>query len=189
MTESSPTSKVSNPGDSLDGLVRHNFERWISGPPFEYSIERFPENPSIFGWPGNYKNVAVDLAWAAWQDAWSENARLRQLLETSDRLLFGFGLGNNSPHRQEIADILSNVPRQVSLAGWAGGSHATGAKALGLLFCQQALCLSGGMSNWCSSKLLTGQRLTGRACSDYFLPLHVDDLAYLNSRFCLRNLT
>ena len=37
---------------------------------------------------------------------------------------------------------LPNVPRQVSLAGAAGGSHATGAKALGLLFCQQALCLS-----------------------------------------------
>jgi len=37
---------------------------------------------------------------------------------------------------------LPNVPRQVSLAGGAGGSHAMGAKALGLLFCQQALCLS-----------------------------------------------
>jgi len=103
--------EVGQSGDSLHGIVRHNFERWISGPPFEYSIERFPENPSIFGWPGNYKNVAVDLAWAAWLDAWSENARLRQLLETSDRLLFGFGLGNNSPHRQAIADILSNVRR------------------------------------------------------------------------------
>jgi len=37
---------------------------------------------------------------------------------------------------------LPNVPRQVSLAGAAGGSQETGAKALGLLFCQQALCLS-----------------------------------------------
>lgn len=35
-----------------------------------------------------------------------------------------------------------NVRRQVSLAGGAGGSQETGAKALGLLFCQQALCLS-----------------------------------------------
>jgi len=39
----------------------------------------------------------------------------------------------------------ANVPRQVSLAGAAGGSNEMGAKALGLLFCQQALCLSGGM--------------------------------------------
>ena len=60
--------------------------------------------------------------------------------------------------------FMPNVPRQVSLAGAAGGSHETGAKALGLIFCQQALCLSGGTLNWCSSKLLTGQRLTGRVC-------------------------
>ncbi|MFZ4779291.1 MAG: hypothetical protein ACOYM3_28335, partial [Terrimicrobiaceae bacterium] len=40
-----------------------------------------------------------------------------------------------------------NVPRQVSLAGGAGGSQASGAKEQGLLFCQQALCLSGGTSN------------------------------------------
>jgi len=38
--------------------------------------------------------------------------------------------------------LLANVPRQVSLAGGAGGSQETGAKALGLLLCQQALCLS-----------------------------------------------
>jgi len=50
---------------------------------------------------------------------------------------------------------LPNVPRQQSLAGGAGGSQRLGAKALGLLFCQQALCLSGGKSDWCSSKLLT----------------------------------
>lgn len=36
-----------------------------------------------------------------------ENAKLRQLLDTSDRLLFGFGLGNNSPHRLAIADVLA----------------------------------------------------------------------------------
>jgi len=35
--------------------------------------------------------------------------------------------------------FLTNVPRQVSLAGEAGGSQKAGAKAL---FCQQALCLS-----------------------------------------------
>jgi len=61
-------------------------------------------------------------------------------------------------------DIPANVPRQVSLAGGAGGSNGSGAKALGLLCCQQALCLSGRMSDLCSSKLPTGQRLTARAC-------------------------
>jgi hypothetical protein len=43
--------------------------------------------------------------------------------------------------------ILANVPRQQSLAGEAGGSQGLTAKALGLLFCQQALCLSGGTSD------------------------------------------
>jgi len=38
--------------------------------------------------------------------------------------------------------FLANVPRQVSLAGGAGGSQKMGAKALGLLFALQALCLS-----------------------------------------------
>jgi len=41
------------------------------------------------------------------------------------------------------AYFLANVPRQVSLAGGAGGTQTSGVKALGLLFCQQALCLSG----------------------------------------------
>jgi len=64
----------------------------------------------------------------------------------------------SSTRRRRIVEgriFSANVPRQVSLAGGAGGSQGTGAKALGLLFSQQALCLSGGMSNWCSSKLLT----------------------------------
>ena len=69
---------------------------------------------------------------------------------------------------EKASRILANVPRQVSLAGAAGGSQRMGAKAHGLLFCQQALCLSGGTSNGCSSKLQTGQRLTARACSEYF---------------------
>jgi hypothetical protein len=65
---------------------------------------------------------------------------------------------------------LPNVPRQVSLAGGNGESHEKGAKALGLLFCQQALCVSGGTSNRCSSKLPTGQRLTERVGSAIFFP-------------------
>ena len=48
---------------------------------------------------------------------------------------------NKRLHREYIS--LANVPRQVSLAGGADGSQESGAKALGLLFCQQALCLSG----------------------------------------------
>ena len=58
--------------------------------------------------------------------------------------------GESSPRRitteatSESARFIfsPNVPRQVSMAGGVGESQETGAKALGLLFCQQALCLS-----------------------------------------------
>ena len=50
-----------------------------------------------------------------------------------------------SSSRKSGLILSANVPRQVSLAGGMGGSNASGAKALGLLFCQQAMCLSGGI--------------------------------------------
>ena len=80
---------------------------------------------------------------------------------------------------------LHNVPRQQSLAGGVGGSQGLGAKALGLLFCQQALCLSGGMSNPCSSKQPTGQRFAGRACSvsSFFLSYRGDKIEIDPNRF------
>jgi hypothetical protein len=63
--------------------------------------------------------------------------------------------------------LLPNVPRQVSLAGGAGRSDEAGAKALGLLFSQQALCLSAeSRLPWLESP--HGQRLAGRARSTYF---------------------
>jgi len=73
--------------------------------------------------------------------------------------------GEEGVHIDDGWFILSaNVPRQVSLAGGAGGSNASGVKALGLLFCQQALCLSGGTSNLAFIETPDGQRLTGRVC-------------------------
>jgi hypothetical protein len=46
--------------------MREAFEKFVSEPPFEYSIERQPENGC---WPGNYRSIAVQLAWEAWQAA------------------------------------------------------------------------------------------------------------------------
>jgi len=45
---------------------RKQFEAWISGPPFEYDVERYPEDSA---WPGSYMNLGTDLAWQAWQAA------------------------------------------------------------------------------------------------------------------------
>ena len=56
---------------------------------------------------------------------------------------------------------LANVKATNDSLEPARGSNGLGAKALGLLFCQQALCLSGGTSNRCSSKQPTGSRWVG----------------------------
>jgi hypothetical protein len=44
------------------------FEEWISSPPYERGVERYPES-HYFAWPGQYKGIAVQLAWEAWQEA------------------------------------------------------------------------------------------------------------------------
>jgi hypothetical protein len=49
--------------------MREQFERWISSAPYEMPVVRFPDEPENYAWPGNYKNIAVELAWQAWQEA------------------------------------------------------------------------------------------------------------------------
>lgn len=45
---------------------REAFEAAISGPPYERSVARFPDDDTS-AWPGNYRNIDVDLAWCMWQ--------------------------------------------------------------------------------------------------------------------------
>ena len=45
---------------------RDEFEAFISLPPHEKEISRFPDDGSS-AWPSSYKNLIVDLAWDAWQ--------------------------------------------------------------------------------------------------------------------------
>ena len=100
-------------------------------------------------WAGSNSDIPMGIGVAG--------KSLHVSVNLGDDLVVGHGVD------VELDIYFANVPRQVSLAGAAGGSQTRGAKALGLLFCQQALCLSGGTSSWCSSKLPTGQRLTARA--------------------------
>lgn len=55
-------------GALLDRRVRPRaaFEAWISGPPYERDVERFGDGSA---WPGNYRELDVDLAWYAWSAA------------------------------------------------------------------------------------------------------------------------
>ena len=50
-------------------IQRRSFEKWIGGPPYERDLERWPMDESKHAWPGQYKDIAVQLAWEAWQEA------------------------------------------------------------------------------------------------------------------------
>jgi len=47
---------------------RARFEKWISSSPFEKEINRHPNNDYV-SWPGQYKDINVELAWEAYQFA------------------------------------------------------------------------------------------------------------------------
>jgi hypothetical protein len=42
---------------------RAAFEARVSSPPFEYCINRFPDDETKTAWPGQYRSEAVQLAW------------------------------------------------------------------------------------------------------------------------------
>lgn len=48
---------------------RNQFETWISAPPYERDVFRYPMNEMFYTWPGQYRDIAVQLAWEAWQEA------------------------------------------------------------------------------------------------------------------------
>lgn len=48
---------------------RESFEKFISSPPFEKSVDRWPDNPDRHAWPGAYKQMDVRLAWECWKEA------------------------------------------------------------------------------------------------------------------------
>lgn len=50
---------------------RQAFERFISSPPFEKDIERFPTDGAKYPWPGAYRDITVELAWECWKEATS----------------------------------------------------------------------------------------------------------------------
>lgn len=45
---------------------RDLFEREMSKPPFEFCMDRWPDDGS-YAWPGNYTAYHTQCAWAAWQ--------------------------------------------------------------------------------------------------------------------------
>ena len=81
-TDSASTTMLPAVAGQLETPVRPRaaFEAWISAPPFEREVERFGENSA---WPGNYRELDVDLAWCAWSAAMSiTRERCARIAET-----------------------------------------------------------------------------------------------------------
>lgn len=55
--------------DKVRDKVRDSFEKWVSSPPYEYDVERWPNNHLRYAWPGSYKDIGVELAYKAWCEA------------------------------------------------------------------------------------------------------------------------
>lgn len=49
--------------------MRDEFEKWVSGPPYEKPVDRFPDLDDKESWPGQYRAIDVQLAWETWQKA------------------------------------------------------------------------------------------------------------------------
>lgn len=47
-------------------IDRKLFEQWISSSPYERDVDRWPNDETKHAWPGQYKDIAVELAWEAW---------------------------------------------------------------------------------------------------------------------------
>lgn len=54
------------PAGLTDEQERAAFESVIGGPPYERDVRRFADDDSS-AWPGNYRDINVDLAWHIWQ--------------------------------------------------------------------------------------------------------------------------
>lgn len=45
--------------------LHRRFEAIFRGPPYEFTVDRFPE---LHAWPGNYKDYKVQCAWDGFQE-------------------------------------------------------------------------------------------------------------------------
>jgi hypothetical protein len=54
---------------------RQSFEEFISEPPYEASVDRYPQDELACAWPGQYIDVEVQRCWEVWQRARSKVPR------------------------------------------------------------------------------------------------------------------
>lgn len=163
-----------NPDDAHDAPdpltdARLAFERWVSSPPYERDITRNPDDETKTCWPGHYKQIAVQLAWEAWQaatdDLIREVRRLREAMAPfAEALKSGDPLSRISAHHwkelQRACDgepplpwklpsvIESNVQGSCTRCGATASKRCTG--------CGAWLCDSHLTPNHCAALAAKG---------------------------------
>ena len=93
---------------------RERFEAWVSDDPYARSVERCPDDPEKFAWPGTYKDINTELAWQAWQTAWELGepglTRVRAI-EGKDRV--GREIHVQIPAREADARLVAAAPEML----------------------------------------------------------------------------
>lgn len=108
MSTTNSTNTTTRPAvaGQLEAPVRPRaaFEAWISSPPYEREIERFGDGSA---WPGNYRELDVDLAWCAWSAAMATTReRYAQKLAQAEYLIGAFERGADaSDYARDIAEF------------------------------------------------------------------------------------
>lgn len=64
---------------------REEFEAWISSPPYEKSISKFPDGRELDAWPKVYRDLCVQLAWESWVIARKPCQQCEQNKEDAER--------------------------------------------------------------------------------------------------------
>lgn len=105
-------------------MNRQAFEIFISSPPFEKGIERFPADSAKYPWPGAYRDITVELAWECWKEAErTAIARMEaQLAAAEAKLPRWIPVGEQMPKDKKPIYMIALVPERNyttdQYAGW-----------------------------------------------------------------------
>jgi len=97
---------------------RDKFEAFISSPPFERSVERWPDDERHYAWYGQYKDSGVALAWEVWKSradlAGKRERRLAGALERARATISTFpkSMGYDLTDLRGIDEILAEHKEQ-----------------------------------------------------------------------------
>jgi hypothetical protein len=108
---------------SFPVAVRLSFEQWISGPPYERDLHRWPMDETKHPWPGQYRDIDVQLAWESWQVSACFNDLEKAWREGYDS---GYNNGSNDAHSYECGSGSNKRTAQDRDDEWNGSETKLG---------------------------------------------------------------